>query len=88
MGKSDFFSSLGKKIRAAEKGFTKEMIKQKIKRDGLPEPDEEALEKGSEKIVDEAHRIAKKTGSNVLEELKQAKKEFLKAYREDDEKDG
>ena len=83
MGKSDF-SSFGKKIRAAEKDFTKGLIKWRIKRGGLPPADEETLDKSSERVVDEAHKIVKKRGKTVLEELKQAKKEFLKAYREED----
>jgi hypothetical protein len=85
MAKSDL-SSFGKKIRAAEKGFTKGLIKWRIKRGGLPPADEETLDKSSERVVDEAHRIVKKRGKTVLEELKQAKKEFLKAYRDEDEK--
>ena len=86
MGKSDF-SSLVKKLRAAEKGLTKELIKWKIKRDGLPHPDEETLERGTERIVDEAHSVVKKGGTRVLEELKSTKEEFLKAYRSEDEKE-
>lgn len=85
MAKSDL-SSFGKKIRAVEKDFTKGLIKWRIKRGGLPPADEETLDKSSERVVDEAHRIVKKRGKTVLEELKQAKKEFLKAYRDDDEK--
>ena len=85
MAKSDL-SSFGKKIRAVEKDFTKGLIKWRIKRGGLPPADDETLDKSSERVVDEAHRIVKKRGKTVLEELKQAKKEFLKAYRDDDEK--
>ena len=85
MAKSDL-SSFGKKIRAVEMDFTKGLIKWRIKRGGLPPADEETLDKSSERVVDEAHRIVKKRGKTVLEELKQAKKEFMKAYRDDDEK--
>jgi len=83
MGKSDF-SSLGKKIRTAEKDIAKGLIKWRIKRGDLPPADEETLDKSSERVVDEAHRIVKRRGKTVLEELKQAKKEFLKAYRKED----
>lgn len=83
MGKSDP-SSFGKKIRTVEKDLTKGLIKWRIKRGGLPPADEETLDKSSERVVDEAHKIVKKRGKTVLEELKQAKKEFLKAYREED----
>lgn len=85
MGKSDF-SSFGKKIHEVEKNLTKGLIKWRIKRGGLPPADEETLDKSSERVVKEAHRIVKRRGKTVLEELKQAKKEFLKAYREDDKK--
>jgi hypothetical protein len=83
MAKSDL-SSFGKKIRAVEKDFTKGLIKWRIKRGVLPPADEETLDKSSERVVDEAHRIVTKRGKTVLEELKQTKKEFLKAYREKD----
>ena len=86
MGMPDF-SSLVKKVREAEKDITKELVKWKIKRDGLPHPDEETLERGSNQIVDEAHRMVKKGGTRILEELKSAKKEFLKAYHSADEEE-
>jgi predicted nucleic acid-binding Zn finger protein len=52
----------------------------------MPPADEETLESSSERIVDEAHNIVKKKGRTVLEELKTAKEEFLKAYRSKDKK--
>jgi hypothetical protein len=80
-------SSLSEKVRSAEKKFTKGVIKWKLRRLGLPTPNEETLDKGSERIVDEAHKIMKEGGKSILDELKQAKKEFLKAYR-DEERSG
>jgi len=85
MGKDDFVS-LGKKVRTVEKDLTKELLKWRIKRGGMPPADEETLERSSERIVDEAHNIVKKRGRTVLEELKTAKEEFLKAYRSRDKK--
>jgi hypothetical protein len=85
MGKDDFVS-LSKKIRTVEKDLTKELLKWRIKRGGMPPADEETLESSSERIVDEAHNIVKKKGRTVLEELKTAKEEFLKAYRSKDKK--
>ena len=79
--------SLGKNLRSAEKKLTKGLIKWRFKRVGLPTPDEEALDKGSERIVDEAHKIMKRRGRTVLEELKQAKEEFLKAYRDEEKQE-
>jgi hypothetical protein len=87
MGKSDFFS-LGKKLRSVEKDLTKGLIKWRVKREGLPSPDEETLDRGSEHIVNEAHRIMKRGGKRIFEELKLAKREFLKAYRDEGEKKG
>jgi len=87
MGKSDFFS-LSKKLRSVEKDLTKGLIKWKIKREGLPSPDEETLERGSEQIVNETHKIMKRGGKRIFEELKLAKREFLKAYRDEGEKKG
>jgi len=85
MGKDDFVS-LSKKIRTVEKDLTKGLLKWRIKRGGMPPADEETLERSSERIVDEAHNIVKKGGRTVLEELKNAKEEFLKAYRSNDNK--
>ncbi len=78
---------LDEKVRSAEKKITKRVIRWKLRRLGLPTPNEETLDKGSERIVDEAHKIMKDRGKSILDELKQAKKEFLKAYR-DEEKTG
>lgn len=77
-------SSLGKNLRSAEKRLTKGLIKWKFKRGGLPTPDEETIDKNSERIVDEAHKIVKKRAKSVFEELKQAKQGFLKAYRDEE----
>ena len=82
----DDFVSLSKKIRTVEKDLTKGLLKWRIKRGGMPPADEETLEKSSERIVDEAHNIVKKRSRTVLEELKTAKEEFLKAYRSRDKK--
>jgi len=82
----DDFVSLSRKIRTVEKDLTKGLLRWRIKRGGMPPADEETLERSSEKIVDEAHNIVKKRGKTVLEELKTAKEEFLKAYRSKDKK--
>ncbi len=85
MGKSGF-SSLGKKIRDAEKELTKGLVKWKLKREGRPLPDEKVLDKGSKQIVEEAHKMVKKQGKSLFKELKHARNEFMKAYNEDDKK--
>ena len=78
MGKSDN-PSLGKRFRELEKDLTKGLIRWKIKREGRPPPDEVILDKGSERIVEEAHRVVKKGSKRIFDELKTAKEEFLKA---------
>jgi hypothetical protein len=77
-------SSLSKNLRSAEKRLTKGLIKWRLKRVGLPTPDEETMDKGSDQIVDEAHKIMKRRAKSILEELKQTKQEFLKAYRDEE----
>ena len=79
-------TNLGKKIRAVEKDLAKGLLRWRIKRGGLPPADEETIEKSSERIVDEAHTIVRRHSKSVWDDLKEAKKEFLKAYRSDDEK--
>ena len=69
MGKYDDLS-LGKNLRSAEKKLTKGLIKWRLKRDGLPTPDEETMDKGSERIVDEAHKIRKRRAKSILEPSK------------------
>lgn len=86
MKKSDD-SSLGKSLRSAEKKLAKGLMKWKFKRVGLPIPDEGTMESDSERIVDEAHRVMKGHAKSIVEELKQAKQEFLKAYRDNEEKE-
>jgi hypothetical protein len=71
-------------LRSAEKRLTKGLIKWRLKRVGLPTPDEETMDKGSDRIVDEAHKIMKRRAKSILEELKQTKQEFVKAYRDEE----
>jgi len=85
MVKPDFFL-LGKKFCAMEKELTKRLIKWRFKRGGLSPPDEEILDRGSEQIMSEVHSIMKRSGKRVFDELRLAKKEFLKAYRDEDKK--
>jgi uncharacterized protein with ATP-grasp and redox domains len=85
MGKTDF-SSISKKIRSVEKELTKNLVKRKLKHDNQPIPEEKVLNEASEQIVDRAHKVLKKGTKSFFSELKQAKKEFLKAYRDMDDK--
>ena len=77
--------TVGKKIREAEKNLTKGLIRWKLKKEGLTPPPEEILEKKSEQVVDNAHRIIKRGSARYIEEIKHAKEEFIKAYRDKNE---
>lgn len=78
-------TSIGKKIRAVEKELAKGLIRWRVRRSGLPPLDERVLDHGTERLIDEAHGIVKRGSKTILDELKQAKDEFQKAYRGEDE---
>ena len=85
MEKPDF-SHVGKKIKLAEKEIAKSFLKWTIKRTGQPLPDDKELQNNSEQIVEEAHKSVVKHGKSLLGDLKQAKEEFMKAYKNEDNK--
>ncbi|MCP4716119.1 MAG: hypothetical protein GY868_13465 [Deltaproteobacteria bacterium] len=78
-------SPLKQKIHAAEKSITKDLLKWKLKKQGQDLPDDEILDAGSERIVEEANRRVANTGKGLFRGLKEAKKAFLEAYRDDDD---
>jgi len=57
-------------IRKQEIAFAKKLLASQYTQSGAALPDEATISAYAEKIVDEAHRIAKKGGSSVLEILK------------------
>jgi hypothetical protein len=57
-------------IRKQEIAFAKRMLVSQYKTSGTTLPDEAAISAYAEKIVDEAHRIAKESGSSIWEILK------------------
>ena len=61
-------------IRKQEVSFASKLLIWKYNQSGLALPDEKALSAHAQKIVDDAHVIAKKSGSNVLEIIKDAVK--------------
>ena len=65
-------------VRNKEIAFAKRLLVWKYEKSGTALPDEEALSAHAEKVVDEAHRIAKKSGNNILDILKDSAKEFKK----------
>ena len=54
------------------------MLRWKYQNAGIPLPEESVIEKNAEKIVDDAHRIAKERGSNVMSIIKDLVAEIQK----------
>ena len=61
-------------IRKQEVSFASKLLIWKYNQSGIALPDEKALSAHAQKIVDDAHVIAKKSGSNILEIIKDAVK--------------
>jgi hypothetical protein len=57
-------------IRQQEVAFAKKLLAWKYENAGMALPDEEELQTQAENIVADAHVIAKKRGSNILEIVK------------------
>ena len=65
-------------IRQQEVAFAKKLLVWKYEQSGTALPDKAAISAHAEKVVEDAHRIAKKSGSNVLEILKDTIKDIKK----------
>ncbi len=65
-------------IRQQEVAFAKKLLVWKYENSGIALPDEATLQAQTEKIVADAHVIAKKRGSNILEILKKQIKDIKK----------
>ncbi len=61
-------------VRKQEVAFARKLLVWKYNQSGTALPDEKALSVHAQKIVDDAHVIAKKGGYNVLEIMKDAVK--------------
>ncbi len=57
-------------IRKQEIAFARKLLVWKYEKSGTAVPDDAILSMQVQKIVDDAHNIAKKSGSNVLDILK------------------
>ena len=68
-------------IRKQEVSFASKLLIWKYNQSGTALPDEKALSAHAQKIVDDAHIIAKKSGSNVLEIMKDAIKDMKNKKR-------
>lgn len=58
-------------LRKQEKELAVKLLKWQYNRLNLPLPDDASLRIHAERLVDDAHRIAKEKGSNVLGILKE-----------------
>ena len=65
-------------IRKQQVAFAKKLLAWKYETSGTALPDETAISAHAEKIVNDAHMIAKKSGNNVLEILKNQVKNIKK----------
>jgi len=65
-------------IRKQEIAFAGKLLLRQYEKSGIALPGEAAISAHAEKIVEDAHRIAKKSGSNVLEILKNKVREMMK----------
>jgi len=57
-------------IRKQEVAFARKLLIWKYEKSGTALPDEAAISAHAQKVVDDAHIIAKESGSNVLEIVK------------------
>jgi len=63
-------------VRKQEVAFARKLLVWKYEKSGTPLPDETSISALAEKIVNDAHIIAKESGSNVLEIVKDKVKEI------------
>jgi len=63
-------------IRKQEVAFAKKLLAWKYEQSGMALPGEALLSAHAEKVVEDAHCIAKKSGNNVLEILKHTIKDI------------
>ena len=65
-------------IRRQEERMALQFLIWKYEKSDISLPSESALQKQASQIVDEAHRIARERGSNVLSILKELTENYLK----------
>ncbi|MFZ5569209.1 MAG: hypothetical protein ACOZF0_02325 [Thermodesulfobacteriota bacterium] len=58
-------------FRTQEENLAARLLQWKYQRAGIPLPDPAAIRKQAERIVDEAHRIARERGRNVAGIIKE-----------------
>ena len=63
-------------VRKQEVAFARKLLAWKYEKAGMAPPGEDAIQTQAEQVVEEAHVIAKRSGRNVLEIMKNTVKEF------------
>jgi hypothetical protein len=59
-------------IRRQEERFARQLLQWQYNKTGQPAPDTATLERHARILVDDAHRIARERGGNILTILKEA----------------
>ena len=65
-------SDLKDMAHQAERKLTESILRWKYRKEGRPVPGNDTLERQSQQVRDDAHRILSKRGKRVWEELKKA----------------
>jgi hypothetical protein len=69
--------SLLKHIRQSELRLAKSILRWKLQKEGSPPPDNGDLDAAASRLLDEARKIAKKRGMNLLDILKEEAKRLF-----------
>jgi hypothetical protein len=69
-------------IRKQEVAFAKKLLVWQYEKSGAALPDIKVISAHAEKVVDDAHLIAKKSGKNIVEIMKDAVKEIKNKKKE------
>lgn len=59
-----------KLLREAQKRLAKELLRYKLKSQGVPPPPEAELDRQTEQLIEEANRVLGREGKKLLEEVK------------------
>ena len=65
-------------IRRQEENMAIRFLEWKYEKENLPLPSHSEVEKQAEKIVDEAHRVARERGKNILSIIKELVSNYTK----------
>lgn len=66
-------------LRQSELRLTKSILRWKLQKEGQPLPKNDELDAAASRLLDEARDIAKKTGKNLFDILKEQARDFFKS---------